>query len=376
MDPTLELAVELIQRRSLTPADAGCQTLITDRLIQHGCKVENLRYGDVDNLWLTHGRGAPLFVFLGHTDVVPTGPEDQWQYPPFEATIKEDMLYGRGAADMKGGVAAMVVAMEQFLQSHPDHAGTIALLLTSDEEGIAKDGVRRVVSDFLQPNDIRIDYCLVGEPSSNERAGDMIKNGRRGSLGARLLVHGTQGHVAYPHLAENPFHRASQALAALCETQWDRGNDDFPPTSFQVSNIHAGTGADNVIPGTLEVLFNFRYSTEVTADELKQRVESLLTSHELNYEIEWRLSGEPFLTRGGDLLAAAQSALASVTGQQAETSTAGGTSDGRFIAPLGAEVIELGPINKTIHKIDECVAVDDLKRLTEVYLQIIKGLFA
>ncbi len=373
-DITLELACDLIRRPSVTPADEGCQALIAERLTALGCHAEHIRYGDVDNLWLTHGSGRPLTVLLGHTDVVPSGPETDWQTPPFEPTVKNGLLYGRGAADMKGSVAAMVVAMENFLRAQPDHDGTIALLLTSDEEGIARDGVRRVVSDFLQPAAVTIDYCLVGEPSSNERTGDVIKNGRRGSLGGRLQVRGTQGHVAYPHLADNPFHRAAASLATLCETQWDMGNDDFPPTSFQVSNIHAGTGADNVIPGTLEVQFNFRFSTEVSAAELKQRVHSLLDSHDLDYELEWRLSGEPFLTRGGELLGAAQSALQSVTGYAAQTSTAGGTSDGRFIAPLGAEVIELGPINKTIHKIDEHVAVADLKLLTEVYAGILEQL--
>lgn len=366
-DPTFELARELISRRSVTPDDAGCQQLISERLARLGCHPENLRYGDVDNLWLTHGKGEPLFVFLGHTDVVPPGPEGEWRTPPFEPAVRDGLLYGRGAADMKGSVAAMVVALEQFLINHPDHAGTVGLLLTSDEEGVATNGVHRVIEDYFKPNSIHIDYCLVGEPSSNEHTGDMIKNGRRGSLGAQLLVYGTQGHVAYPQLADNPFHKASQALAALCETQWDRGNEEFPPTSFQISNIHAGTGADNVIPGTLEVLFNFRFSTEVTADELKQRVESLLTSHGLDYEIKWRLSGQPFLTRDGQLLGAVQGALQELTGTTAATSTAGGTSDGRFIAPLGAEVIELGPINQTIHKIDECIASADLGLLTEIY---------
>lgn len=372
---TLDLACELIGRQSVTPDDAGCQELIAGRLKHLGCQVHNLRYGEVDNLWLTHGQGAPLFVFLGHTDVVPTGPEDQWLTPPFDPTVNEGMLYGRGAADMKGSVAAMAIAMKQFLEANPEHKGTVALLLTSDEEGTAADGVQRVIEEYFKPNSIQIDYCLVGEPSSHERAGDMIKNGRRGSLGARLTVHGTQGHVAYPHLAENPFHRASQALATLCETQWDRGNEDFPPTSFQISNIHAGTGADNVIPGKLEVLFNFRFSTEVTADELQQRVESLLNSHGLNYDIEWRLSGHPFLTRDGHLLDALQDALETVTGARAETSTAGGTSDGRFIAPLGAEVIELGPVNSTIHKINECVLVDDLETLMAVYRQVLENLY-
>ena len=372
--PTLDLACDLISRHSVTPDDAGCQPLISDRLQALGCRIEQLRYDDVDNLWISHGEGAPLFVFLGHTDVVPTGPENEWQTPPFEPTIRDGMLHGRGAADMKGGVAAMVIAMEEFLKAHPDHAGRVGLLLTSDEEGVATNGIRRVIDEYFRPNDIRIDYCLVGEPSSNNHAGDVIKNGRRGSLGASLKVYGTQGHVAYPHLAENPFHKAAQTLATLCETQWDRGNEDFPPTSFQVSNIHAGTGADNVIPGTLEVLFNFRFSTEVTADELQHRVESLLDSHGLNYDIEWRLSGQPFLTRGGQLIDAVQEALTQVSGKPAETSTAGGTSDGRFIAPLGAEVVELGPVNRTIHKINECVAVDDLETLTVVYRSILEKL--
>lgn len=373
-DATLDLACELIRRHSLTPDDAGCQPLIADRLTAHGAHAEHLRYGEVDNLWLTHGSGRPLFVFLGHTDVVPTGPEDCWQTPPFEPTVKGGMLYGRGAADMKGSVAAMVVAFERFIEAHPDHTGTLALLLTSDEEGIAKDGVRRFVTDYLQPGGMEIDYCLVGEPSSYEQLGDVIKNGRRGSLGGRLTVRGNQGHVAYPQLADNPFHRAAASLATLCETRWDHGNDDFPPTSFQISNIHAGTGADNVIPGTLEVLFNFRFSTEVTADELRQHVHSLLDSHNLDYELDWRLSGEPFLTRGGRLLEAVQAAIREVLGREAQTSTAGGTSDGRFIAPLGAEVIELGPLNRTIHKIDECVAVADLARLIQVYKTIMTHL--
>jgi len=371
---TLDLARELIARRSVTPDDAGCQQLICERLERLDCQAMDLRYGRTNNLWLTHGRGAPLFVFLGHTDVVPPGPEDQWHTPPFEPTVIDGMLYGRGAADMKGGVAAMVIAMERFLESSPGHAGTVALLLTSDEEGTAVDGVQRVIEEYFKPNSIGIDFCLVGEPSSEERTGDQIKNGRRGSLGGRLIVHGVQGHVAYPHLAGNPFHKAAQALATLCETQWDRGNRDFPPTSFQISNIHAGTGADNVIPGTLEVLFNFRFSTEVTAEELRHRVHSLLDSHGLDYAIDWRLSGEPFLTSGGRLLDAVQQSLQEVTGSPAETSTAGGTSDGRFIAPLGAEVIELGPVNKTIHKIDECVAVDDLERLTRVYEKTLQQL--
>lgn len=374
--PTLDLACELIRCRSVTPDDAGCHAIISERLAALGCKAASLHYNDVDNLWLTHGSGGPLTVFLGHTDVVPSGPEDRWQTPPFEPVIKAGVLYGRGAADMKGSVAAMVIALEDFIAAHPDHPGTIALLLTSDEEGIARDGVRRVVTDFLQPNNIRIDYCLVGEPSSNEQLGDIIKNGRRGSLGARLIVNGIQGHVAYPHLADNPVHHAAAALAELCATQWDQGNADFPPTSLQISNIHAGTGADNVIPGTLDVMFNFRFSTETTSEQLQQRVVKLLDKHKLDYSIDWRLSGEPFLTREGRLIDAIQSALGDILGRAATLSTAGGTSDGRFIAPLGAEVIELGPLNKTIHKIDECVAVADLDTLTTIYTRVLTNLLS
>lgn len=376
MNQILEFASELIACRSITPDDAGCQQVIAARLQAHGCKTTHLRYGEVDNLWLTHGDGAPLFVFLGHTDVVPPGPTDKWHSDPFEPTLRDGLLYGRGAADMKGSVAAMVIAIEQYINSHPDHAGTLALLLTSDEEGIARDGVRRVVDEFLRPNAIQIDYCLVGEPSSQEQLGDVIKNGRRGSLGGTLTVRGTQGHVAYPHLADNPVHKAAKSLATLCETIWDRGNEDFPPTSFQISNIHAGTGADNVIPGSLEVMFNFRFSTEVSADELKQRVHSVLDSHHLDYDIQWRLSGEPFLTRGGALVDAARSAVRELAGRESRLSTAGGTSDGRFIAPTGAEVIEVGPINKTIHKIDECIAVADLETLTDIYFRIVSKMLS
>lgn len=374
--PTLDLACELIRRHSVTPDDAGCHALISERLAARGCKITSLRYNDVDNMWLTHGSGAPLTVFLGHTDVVPSGPEDRWHTPPFEPTIKAGVLYGRGAADMKGSVAAMIIALENFIAAQPDHPGTIALLLTSDEEGVARDGVRRVVTDFLQPNNIRIDYCLVGEPSSNEQLGDIIKNGRRGSLGARLIVNGIQGHVAYPHLADNPVHDAAAALAELCASQWDQGNADFPPTSFQISNIHAGTGADNVIPGTLDVMFNFRFSTGITSQQLQQRVLELLDEHKLDYSIDWRLSGEPFLTREGRLIDATQSALQDILGRAATLSTAGGTSDGRFIAPLGAEVIELGPLNKTIHKIDECIAVADLDTLTTIYTRVLANLLS
>ncbi len=373
-DTTLGLACELIKRRSVTPDDAGCQSLIAERLTTLGCKATHLPYGEVDNLWVTHGEGAPVLLLLGHTDVVPSGPEDRWQTPPFEPSIKDGMLYGRGAADMKGSVAAMVIAIEKYIEKAPRHAGTIALLLTSDEEGVANNGVRRVVEEYIRPKEIPIDYCLVGEPSSQERLGDMIKHGRRGSLGGTLTVHGIQGHVAYPQLAGNPFHRAAPALATLCETRWDNGNADFPPTSFQISNIHAGTGADNVIPGKLEVLFNFRFSTEISPDELKQRVHSLLDSHKLDYDLEWHLSGEPFLTRGGRLLEAVQAILKEIVGSEAIQSTAGGTSDGRFIAPLGAEVIELGPVNTTIHKIDEHVAGADLESLAEIYQATLRRL--
>lgn len=375
MSETLELAQALIRRRSVTPEDAGCQAYLAERLAPLGFNAERLPFGGVENLWLRRGGSGPLFVFAGHTDVVPTGPEAQWHVDPFAAEVRDGMLYGRGAADMKGSVAAMVTACERFVAAHPDHAGAIAFLLTSDEEGPAVDGTRRVV-EALQARGETIDWCLVGEPSSSDRLGDGVKNGRRGSLNGRLVVHGTQGHVAYPHRADNPVHRFAPALAELCDIQWDEGNEYFPPTSFQVSNIEAGTGATNVIPGRLEVLFNFRYSTEVTAETLQDRVGTLLDRHDLDYELEWSLSGEPFLTRGGRLLEAATAAIREVAGIETCVNTGGGTSDGRFIAPTGAQVLEVGPVNATIHQVDERVAVTDLDRLSEIYEAILQRLLA
>ncbi len=364
--PTLELTKDLISRASVTPEDKGCQELMIKRLKAIGFEIENLRFDDVDNFWARRGTSAPLIAFAGHTDVVPTGPESQWKYPPFEPTIEGDLLYGRGTADMKGSLAAMLVACENFVAKYPDHNGSIAFLITSDEEGPSINGTIKVV-EHLEKRNEKIDYCLVGEPSSTNKVGDIVKNGRRGSLNAKLTVNGIQGHVAYPHLAENPFHKAAPALAELCAQSWDEGNEYFPPTTFQVSNLNCGTGVTNVIPGSLDVLFNFRFSTEVTADELKQRVHTLFDKHELNYDIEWTLSGQPFITGRGELVSAVQAAVKEVTGYETELSTAGGTSDGRFIAPTGSQVVELGPLNATIHKVDECVSISDLDKLTDMY---------
>ena len=370
--PTLELAMELIRRRSITPEDAGCQNLLAERLERLGFRVERLRFGEVDNLWARLGDDAPLFAFAGHTDVVPPGPVERWQSPPFEPTLQDGCLYGRGAADMKGSIAAMVTACERFLAtSRP--AGSIAFLITSDEEGPAVDGTVKVV-EHLEKRDEKIDWCLVGEPTCAERLGDTLKNGRRGSLGGRLRVFGKQGHIAYPHLAQNPVHAALPALAELCATEWDRGNAFFPPTSFQISNIHAGTGATNVIPGELEVSFNFRFSTEVTDTELRRRVESILEAGGFDYDLEWTLSGQPFLTPAGRLVDAARAAVGEVTGLEPQLSTSGGTSDGRFIAPTGAEVVELGPLNATIHQIDERVGVQELEQLSAIYERILDRL--
>ncbi len=370
--PTLELAMELIRRRSITPEDAGCQNLLAERLERLGFRVERPRFGEVDNLWARLGDDAPLFAFAGHTDVVPPGPVERWQSPPFEPTLQDGCLYGRGAADMKGSIAAMVTACERFLAtSRP--AGSIAFLITSDEEGPAVDGTVKVI-EFLEKRDEKIDWCLVGEPTCAERLGDTLKNGRRGSLGGRLRVFGKQGHIAYPHLAQNPVHAALPALAELCATEWDRGNAFFPPTSFQISNIHAGTGATNVIPGELEVLFNFRFSTEVTDAELRRRVESILEAGGFDYALEWTLSGQPFLTPAGRLVDAARAAVGEVTGLEPQLSTSGGTSDGRFIAPTGAEVVELGPLNATIHQIDERVGVQELEQLSAIYERILDRL--
>ncbi|MDE1894807.1 MAG: succinyl-diaminopimelate desuccinylase [Xanthomonadaceae bacterium] len=380
MSDVLELACQLIRRRSVTPEDAGCLALIGERLARAGFCIEQLRYGEVDNLWATHGldneTGAgPVLAFLGHTDVVPSGPEAAWQSPPFEPTIRDGLLYGRGAADMKGSVAAMVVALEQFVAAHPAHRGRVGLLLTSDEEGPTNlDGVRRVVQHFRTTGE-RIDWCVVGEPSSKERLGDLIRVGRRGSLSGALEVRGVQGHVAYPEKALNPIHAFAPALAALAAECWDEGNADFPPTSFQVSNLHAGTGAGNVIPGALTALFNFRYGTASTAADLRARTEAILHKHGLDHALAWNLSGEPFLTPpGGVLRQTVVDVCRELCGIDPQQSTGGGTSDGRFIAPLGAEVVELGPLNATIHKVDECVAVADLQRLPALYRAVCERL--
>ncbi|MEK8017764.1 MAG: succinyl-diaminopimelate desuccinylase [Candidatus Parabeggiatoa sp.] len=373
MSITLELAIELISRPSITPNDAGCQALIAKRLQTLDFNIENLRFGEVDNLWARRGQTAPLFVFAGHTDVVPTGPEEQWQFPPFSPTQDQGFLYGRGAADMKSSIAAMITACERFIAAHPQHNGSIAFLITSDEEGPGVDGTVKVIKT-LQARNEQIDWCLVGEPSSTERLGDVVKNGRRGSLNGVLTIHGVQGHVAYPHLAENPIHRFAPVLKTLCETQWDEGNDFFPATSFQITNFNAGTGADNVIPGDLEVLFNFRYSSELTHTQLQEQVTTLLDKHGLNYTLTWRHSGPPYLTTPGTLVKATEQAISEVCGYETTLSTSGGTSDGRFIAPTGAEVIEIGPLNRTIHKINECVSIEDIDTLSALYQRILEKL--
>ena len=371
--PTLALACELIRRASVTPDDAGCQTLVAGRLAPLGFRVEPIRFGDVDNLWARHGDGAPLLLLLGHTDVVPAGPLDEWSSPPFEPVIRDGYLYGRGAADMKGGVAAMVTAIERFVERRPRRRGSLALLLTSDEEGPAVDGVRRV-TDVLVERGERIDWCLVGEPSSTGRLGDVVRNGRRGSLSGRIVVQGIQGHVAYPHLARNPVHDLARLLSKLADTVWDEGSEHFPPTSFQVSNVTAGAGADNVIPGQAEAAFNFRYSTRHDRGSLVTAVESAARALGIDCRIDWRHSGGPFLTEPGRLIEAVGDAVESVAGYRPELSTAGGTSDGRFIAPTGAEVVELGPVNASIHSVDERVLAADLDRLSEMYEGVIDRL--
>ena len=373
MDRTLELCSELIRRPSVTPVDAGCQALMMQELSALGFDCQPLPFGDVSNFWAERGKGGPILVFAGHTDVVPTGPESAWHSPPFDPSLRDGILYGRGAADMKGSLAAMLVACEAFIAEHPDHPGRIGFLITSDEEGPARDGTIKVV-EYLEQQGKHIDWCLVGEPSSSQRLGDVIKNGRRGSLGARLTVRGVQGHIAYPQLADNPIHRALPALRALTDEHWDAGNSFFPPTSLQLSNINGGTGATNVIPGELQVEFNFRFSTEVTDTELRQRTEAILDAHALDYELDWNLSGQPFLTTPGELVTATLQAVKDVTGQEAELSTAGGTSDGRFIAPTGAQVVELGPVNATIHKLNEEVLAADLPRLAQIYRRVIENL--
>jgi succinyl-diaminopimelate desuccinylase len=374
MSAVFDLTCDLIRRRSVTPDDAGCLPLIAERLERVGFRIEHLRYGDVDNLWATHGNAGPTLAFLGHTDVVPSGPEDAWQSPPFEPSIRDGRLYGRGAADMKGSVAAMVVALEQFVAAHPQHRGRVGLLLTSDEEGVAIDGVRKVVEHFRAVGE-KIDWCVVGEPSAREKLGDLIRVGRRGSLSATLTVRGVQGHVAYPEKALNPIHALAPALAELTAERWDEGNADFPPTSMQVSNINAGTGANNVIPGTLAALYNFRYSTASRADDLRARSEAILRRHGVDFHIDWHLSGEPFLTPpGGQLRETVVAVCRELCGIDPEQSTGGGTSDGRFIAPLGAEVVELGPVNATIHQVDECVDVVELDQLLSLYRTVCERL--
>ena len=375
MSEVLELACELISRPSVTPEDAGCQALVAERLARAGFAIEPLRYGEVDNLWASHGSGAPVLVLLGHTDVVPPGPREAWSSEPFEPVIRDGVLYGRGAADMKGSVAAFVVAAERFVADHPDHPGTLALLLTSDEEGDAIDGVRKV-ADTLRTRGQRIDWCITGEPSSTARLGDLLRVGRRGSLSATLVIKGVQGHVAYPHKARNPVHQAAAALAELVARQWDAGYDSFPPTSLQVSNIHAGTGANNVIPGELQVLFNLRYNPHWDAPRLEGEVAALLDRHGLEYELRWHRSGEPFHTPEGRLRAVARQVLAEFAGAPPEESTGGGTSDARFIAPLGAQCIEIGPVNASIHQVDEHVSVADLEALPELYRRLVERLLS
>jgi succinyl-diaminopimelate desuccinylase len=371
----LDLTKELIRRQSVTPEDAGCQQLMAQRLEALGFTIESMFFEDTLNLWARKGQGKPLFCFAGHTDVVPTGPLEQWTSPPFEPEIRDGMLYGRGTADMKGSLAAMVVATERFLATNPELTGDIAFLITSDEEGPFINGTKRVI-EVLESRNEKIKWCLVGEPSSTSQLGDVIKNGRRGSLTGYLTVKGIQGHVAYPHLVDNPIHKAAPALAELAQTVWDQGNAYFPATSFQISNIHAGTGATNVVPGDVQLTFNFRYSTEVTAEQLQQRVLAILDQHGLNYSIDWILNGLPFLTDSGELVAAAVQAVQQVKGYAPSLETTGGTSDGRFIAPTGAQVLELGPCNGTIHKINECVAVADLEPLADMYQHMLQQLVA
>ena len=372
---TLALTKDLISRPSVTPVDAGCQEVMIARLEAIGFVVERMRFGEVDNFWARRGDQHPVLAFAGHTDVVPSGPEANWDTPPFEPTEKDGYLYGRGAADMKGSLAAWVVALERFIDQHPDHKGSLALLITSDEEGPFVDGTTRVV-DALEARNEKMDWCIVGEPSSSIKVGDTIKNGRRGSLTAEITAKGIQGHVAYPHLVDNPIHKVAPALAELAHTEWDQGNDFFPPTSFQVANINGGTGASNVVPGQVKIQCNFRYSTEVTADQLVQRLEAILDSHQVDYDINWTYNGLPFLTAAGELVDACQAAIMQLTDQQTELSTAGGTSDGRFIAPTGAQVVELGPCNATIHKLNECVKIADLETLTDIYADIMQRLLA
>lgn len=371
MDKTLELAKALIARPSITPQDAGCQELLIERLEPLGFRIWRLRFGEVDNFWAERGGDAPVVAFAGHTDVVPPGSLAAWASDPFTPVVRDGRLYGRGAADMKSSLAAFVTAIEEFFERRPGHAGTIALLVTSDEEGVARDGTAHVV-EWLEEQGKRIDYCIVGEPSSVKTLGDVIKIGRRGSLNGKLTVHGVQGHIAYPQRARNPIHLAAGAILELARTEWDRGHEPFPPTTFQISNIHGGTGADNVIPGELQLEFNLRYSPAVTDKELEQRIEAVLHRHALDYTLAWRLSGSPFLTRVGPLLDAARQALRAELSVEPELSTAGGTSDGRFIAATGAQVVEIGPSNGTIHQVNEHLPIAELEPLTRVYRRILE----
>ncbi len=373
MTPTLDLAIDLISRPSITPHDEGCQALLVEQLAPLNFKAEPMRFGDVDNLWLRRGTQSPVFCFAGHTDVVPTGPLEAWESHPFKPEIRDGLLYGRGAADMKGSIAAFTVACQNFVREYPDHQGSIAFLITSDEEGPSINGTVKVV-EVLEQRQEKIDWCLVGEPSSSCCVGDVVKNGRRGSLNGVLTVIGQQGHVAYPQLAINPIHQVAPALAELVSIEWDKGNEFFPSTSFQISNIKGGTGANNVIPGTVTIEFNFRFSTEQTEQGLRQKVETLLNQYGFTYDLIWTLSGNPFLTPHGELVSAGIKAIEAVNGLQTELSTSGGTSDGRFIAPTGAQVMELGPVNKTIHKVNECVAIADLEALTVIYQRILERL--
>jgi len=370
---TLELAKALIEKESVTPEDMQCQELMGDILAPLGFTLETMWFEEVVNLWARKGTEKPLVCFAGHTDVVPTGPHENWTYPPFEPTVVDGMLYGRGAADMKGSIAAFLTATERFVKNHPNHKGSIAYLITADEEGPSVNGTVKVI-ETLEARNEKIDMCLVGEPSSTKECGDVIKNGRRGSLGAVMTVKGIQGHVAYPHLAKNPIHLVAPALADMAAEEWDQGNEFFPATSFQISNINGGTGATNVIPGEVQIIFNFRFSTELTQDDLKRRTHAIMDKYGFDYEIDWKLSGQPFLTDEGSLVDATVEAIKHVTNIDTELSTAGGTSDGRFIAPTGAQVVELGPINATIHQVNEHVSVDDLEKLTDIYERILENL--
>ena len=373
MSETLAFVKQLISRPSVTPDDADCQQLIASRLSAIGFECQSMNQGEVSNLWARRNQHGPLFTFAGHTDVVPSGPEENWRHPPFTPTIDGDLLYGRGAADMKGSIAAMITACERFVNEHPDHNGSIAFLITSDEEGPAIDGTVRVV-ETLEARGEKIDWCLVGEPTSSESLGDTVKNGRRGSLNGKLTIYGSQGHVAYPQFALNPVHLALPVLDELSFIEWDEGNEFFPPTTFQISNIHAGSGAKNVIPGEVEVWFNFRYSPEVSHSQLRYRVEEILDEYELNCSLEWSLSAEPYLSTTAELFDATQKAVHEVMGYLPEVNCGGGSSDGRFIAPTGAQVIELGPINATIHKVDECISVTELDTLSRLYQRILERL--